>query len=106
MTNRYTTPWTATDELWLATLWEHGETITAIGRAMGISRNAVVGKAHRMGLAPRRSPLQPSKLTRSDVAQMKKLRRQGETYEAIGRRFGYSDVTARRYTLGLSEVGI
>ena len=55
--------WSPTDELWLATLWEHGQSITAISRAMGgkYSRNAVVGKARRMGLPERESPIKPAR---------------------------------------------
>ncbi len=38
-------------------LWAEGHSTAEIGRRMGISKNAVVGKAHRLGLAPRPSPI-------------------------------------------------
>ena len=60
--NRYDTTWTATDELWLTTLWTHGESLTAIGKTMGRSRNAVAGKARRLGVCGRGSPLKPRML--------------------------------------------
>lgn len=41
----------------LAALWKQGLSTAEIGRKLGISKNAVVGKAHRLSLAPRPSPL-------------------------------------------------
>ena len=42
----------------LRRLWAEGMSITRIGLALGISRNAVVGKARRMDLPRRRSPIE------------------------------------------------
>ena len=41
----------------LAVLWKQGLSTAEIGRKLGISKNAVVGKAHRLALTPRPSPL-------------------------------------------------
>ncbi|MBT5263747.1 MAG: global cell cycle regulator GcrA-like protein [Rhodospirillaceae bacterium] len=41
----------------LKKLWGEGLSITQIGLAIGVSRNAVVGKVHRMGLPKRQSPI-------------------------------------------------
>jgi GcrA cell cycle regulator len=41
----------------LRTLWVEGHSTAEIGRRMGISKNAVVGKAHRLGLVARPSPI-------------------------------------------------
>src|SRR4051794_30718044 len=38
-------------------LWAEGHTTAEIGRRMGISKNAVVGKAHRLNLPARPSPV-------------------------------------------------
>jgi GcrA cell cycle regulator len=37
----------------LKLLWEEGVTTAEIGRRIGVSKNAVVGKVHRIGLVPR-----------------------------------------------------
>lgn len=41
----------------LKALWAEGHSTAEIGRRMGISKNAVVGKAHRLNLAARPSPI-------------------------------------------------
>jgi len=41
----------------LEALWKAGLSTAEIGRKLGISKNAVVGKAHRLHLAPRPSPI-------------------------------------------------
>ncbi len=41
----------------LARLWEQGLSTGDIGRQLGVSKNAVVGKAHRLGLTGRPSPI-------------------------------------------------
>jgi GcrA cell cycle regulator len=41
----------------LRALWAEGLSTAEIGRRMGVSKNAVVGKAHRLNLAARPSPI-------------------------------------------------
>ena len=41
----------------LETLWAEGRSTAEIGRRMGVSKNAVVGKAHRLRLPARPSPI-------------------------------------------------
>ncbi|MBC7800968.1 MAG: GcrA cell cycle regulator, partial [Gemmatimonadaceae bacterium] len=41
----------------LRQLWQDGHSTAEIGRRMGITKNAVVGKAHRLVLSPRPSPI-------------------------------------------------
>ena len=41
----------------LRALWDEGHATAEIGRRMGISKNAVVGKAHRLKLSARPSPI-------------------------------------------------
>lgn len=41
----------------LRRLWDEGHSAAEIGRRMNISKNAVIGKAHRLGLPARESPI-------------------------------------------------
>jgi GcrA cell cycle regulator len=41
----------------LTKLWESGQSASVIGKLLGVSKNAVVGKAHRMKLQARPSPI-------------------------------------------------
>ena len=41
----------------LEDLWKKGHPISKIGDLLGVSRNSVAGKAHRMGLPKRTSPI-------------------------------------------------
>lgn len=41
----------------LRSLWAEGHSTAEIGRRLGVSKNAVVGKAHRLALPPRPSPI-------------------------------------------------
>lgn len=49
--------WTPTVIGKLCSLWAEGISTAAIGVRMGISKNAVVGKAHRLNLPARPSPI-------------------------------------------------
>ena len=48
----------------LRRLWSEGYSTAEIGRRMGISKNAVVGKAHRLDLPARPSPIRTGKSPR------------------------------------------
>jgi len=49
--------WTEEAIATLRQLWAEGHSTAEIGRRMGISKNAVVGKAHRLNLPARPSPI-------------------------------------------------
>jgi GcrA cell cycle regulator len=51
------TIWTQDLVTQLSALWKEGLSTAEIGRRLNISKNAVVGKAHRLMLDPRPSPL-------------------------------------------------
>ncbi len=44
----------------LRVLWEQGLSASSIGRVLGVTKNAVVGKAHRLKLSSRPSPIRKS----------------------------------------------
>lgn len=44
----------------LKKLWAEGVTTSAIGKRLGISKNSIVGKVHRLGLEGRPSPIKKS----------------------------------------------
>jgi GcrA cell cycle regulator len=52
--------WNETIITELRSLWAEGLSTAEIGRRLGISKNAVVGKAHRLDLSPRPSPIRRS----------------------------------------------
>lgn len=57
--------WTDERITTLKTMWEAGQTASQIAEALGgVSRNAVIGKAHRLGLQSRPSPV----VTREEMA--------------------------------------
>ncbi|HTG39705.1 GcrA family cell cycle regulator, partial [Sphingomonas sp.] len=60
--------WTEERIAILTRMWESGKTASQIAEDLGgISRNAVIGKAHRLGLKPRPSPVKAN----ADAAEAK-----------------------------------
>ncbi len=52
----------------LAKMWEGGSTASQIAEELGgVSRNAVIGKAHRLGLKARPSPVRPNDKTEAST---------------------------------------
>ncbi len=49
--------WTEDTIARLRNLWDEGHTTAEIGRRLGVTKNAVVGKAHRLSLPARPSPI-------------------------------------------------
>ncbi len=49
--------WNEESIMRLRALWAEGHSTAEIGRRMGVSKNAVVGKAHRLNLPARPSPI-------------------------------------------------
>jgi len=49
--------WTEETVARLRAFWQDGHSTAEIGRRVGTSKNSVVGKAHRLGLPPRPSPI-------------------------------------------------
>lgn len=69
----------------LRKLWGEGLSTSEIGRQLGVSKNAVVGKAHRLGLPSRPSPIKravasaPARATRKVVSVPKESAPKGPT---------------------------
>ena len=57
----------------LKKLWEKGVPITKIGDELGVSRNAIAGKAHRLGLPKRNYPISSEGEERSTKTKIKSL---------------------------------
>ena len=51
----------------LKKLWSEGLSISQIGEALGVSRNSIAGKAHRLGLPKRPSPISRPKVDKPRV---------------------------------------
>ena len=49
--------WTPTRISILIALWDEGLTTSVMGNRLGVTKNAVVGKVHRLGLPKRGSPI-------------------------------------------------
>lgn len=52
-----TSSWTPDLVSALTAAWESGASVSAIARQLGVTKNAVMGKVHRLRLTPRPSPL-------------------------------------------------
>src|SRR6188768_3734179 len=53
----------------LRKMWEGGQTASQIAEELGgVSRNAVIGKAHRLGLQSRPSPVKPNEPDKAAAA--------------------------------------
>ena len=61
----FTTNWTDAELADLDRRWRRGEVASAIGRALGKTKNSIIGKAHRLKLPPRRSPIGMTKAARA-----------------------------------------
>ncbi len=71
----------------LRTLWNEGHATAEIGRRMGITKNAVVGKAHRLDLPERPSPILrngPAKSGKPPGLTPRTPRTKGPTLPMIG----------------------
>ena len=65
--------WTPTHISVLIALWDEGLPTSAIGVKLGITKNAVVGKVHRLGLTKRGSPIKQKVLV-AEVISLDALR--------------------------------
>lgn len=89
----------------LRILWDQGHSTSEIGRRLKFSKGAVVGKAHRLDLPGRPSPIQLGRpaetLPADDEERIKALGASGHGYKSICKITGISDYFVRR-ALGYS----
>lgn len=67
-----TADWTPDRIATLMALWNEGLTTSDIGRRLDITKNAVIGKVHRLGL-PQRRPTQKEEPEFGDIVRLDKL---------------------------------
>ncbi len=65
--------WTPVRVASLIALWEEGLPTSQIGRRLNVTKNAVVGKVHRLGLTKRGSPIQHKKVKKETIATVIRL---------------------------------
>jgi GcrA cell cycle regulator len=99
--------WTLASIATLRQLWDAGLSTAEIGRRMGISKNAVVGKAHRLHLTPRAAPnraILAKAWTDEEDAFLTRVYGGFMTAAEIGARMGRSKsaIAHRAANLGLS----
>ena len=63
--------WTDSLQARLRELWTQGLTASQIAAELHVTRNAVIGKAHRLGLSGRASPIQRTKLPKLTLVALK-----------------------------------
>lgn len=86
-------PWTPETEAAIKRLHAEGLPYSAIATKLGISKNACIGKAKRLGIANRRQITRPEHnyvWTPESVAKLKAWWAEGLSQEAIGERLGIS----------------
>ena len=66
--------WTADRISSLIAFWQEGHSTSIIGNKLGITKNAVVGKVHRLGLPKRGSPIKQKIKKPAEVINLAKLR--------------------------------
>ena len=67
--NKSQSVWTESRLAKLRELWDEKLSISKIGEALGVSRNAIAGKAHRLGLEKRQSPIKPTIKTQKTITE-------------------------------------
>jgi GcrA cell cycle regulator len=76
----------------LRTLWADGLSTAEIGRRLNISKNAVVGKAHRLNLPPRPSPIRRGEGSAASPRLAAPRRAQGPTLPPLSVALGAANV--------------
>jgi GcrA cell cycle regulator len=75
--------WTDETILCLRALWDEGHSTAEIGRRLGVTKNAVVGKAHRLNLPARPSPIRRASGETRPVRRTAPRRTSGSTLPVL-----------------------
>lgn len=86
----------------LEKFWLEGVPTAQIGIRLGVSKNAVVGKAHRRGLPPRPNPTAESRRKGNQIAAMRDALADGKSPEEVAQAFG-TDVEAMSARIGKQQ---
>ncbi len=63
----------------LKIMWKQGLTTAEIGKRLGVSKNSIVGKVHRLGLSGRPSPIKKKDANPTSVVENKKTTKEKTT---------------------------
>ena len=87
--------WTDDLDTTLRRLWADGLTTPKIGQRMGITKNSVIGRARRLGLPARGSPIrkQPDQDIAVRNVEILRMSGNGASNRVIAERYGISHVT-------------
>lgn len=89
--------WSEEQENQLRKLWAKGLTTPEIGRRLGVTKNAVIGRAHRLGLPKRPSPIVAAGTTSIERNKtIREMAAQGTVQRAIADTVGISRDTVMR----------
>jgi len=84
------TTWTTRQTAILCEEWAIGTTAEAIGDMAGKPKDAVIGKARRLGLPPRKPSRKVIQWEEGDKKRLLRLRREGVSWPAIAGELGRS----------------
>lgn len=88
--------WTPAMIAQLTTLWAEGHSTVKIGGKMRLSKDAIVGKAHRLNLPGRPSPIAKLKPTDDTIAKIRKLRAHGTPLNKIAVEVGHCMMSVQK----------
>lgn len=104
--NQHQTPWTAERDAQLRSLWDAGISGTEIGKRMGITKSAAIGRVHRLKLAPRVSPIATitKAWTEEEDARLRQLYGGFLSVDQIGQKLDRSPASIRYRAVHLGLV--
>lgn len=85
----------------LTLLWDKGATAATIGRRIGVTKGAVIGKVHRLGLVPRKIVRRTAPPLDPEHAMLAEAATTWAATESIDRKLGEELITAAREVVWL-----